>query len=206
MDASYENKLIHERERIFEVTRQQWLLLGVGGAILAYLYYNRSSVSSAAQSGVEALTAATEGWQSVDEGPTWVPVINQTEAALGIPANLLARMAYQESHFRPEIINGTLPSPAGALGILQLMPQYFSTVQRPTPFSTQDTLDQINQAGQLLVSLYNQFQDWTLAIAAYNDGAGNIEKYLSGQGSLPNETQNYVADVVADVPVPGALA
>lgn len=188
------------------MTRQQWLLLGLGGAILAYLYHNRAGVSSAAQSGIEALTAATSGWQSVDKGPTWVPVINQTESALGIPANLLARMAYQESHFRQEIIDGTLPSSAGALGILQLMPQYFSTVRRSIPFSASDTVDQINEAGQLLVSLYNHFQDWTLAVAAYNDGQGNVDKYLSGSIGLPTETQNYVADVIADVPVPGVLS
>lgn len=189
------------------MTRQQWLLLGLGGAILAYLYYNRSGVSGGIQSGVEALTAATSGWQSVDEGPTWVPVINQTEAALGIPANLLARMAYQESHFRPDIISGVNASSAGALGILQLMPQYFSTVRRSVPFSASDTVDQINEAGQLLVSLYNHFQDWTLAIAAYNAGAGNVSKYLNGiTAQLPKQTQNYVADVIADVPVPGTLA
>lgn len=188
------------------MTRQQWLLLGLGGAILAYLYYNRSSLAGGIESGAEALTAATSGWQNVDEGPTWVPVINQTEAALGIPANLLARMAYQESHFRPDIISGVNASSAGALGILQLMPQYFSTVRRSVPFSTSDTVDQINEAGQLLVSLYNHFQDWTLAIAAYNDGQGNVDKYLSGSLGLPTETQNYVADVVADVPVPGVLA
>lgn len=154
----------------------------------------------------DAVTADVSGWASVEQGPVWVPVINQAESAAGIPPNLLARMAYEESHFRPDIIDGTTASSAGALGILQLMPQYFSTVQGATPFSTQDTMNQITQAAQQLASLYNQFSDWTLAVAAYNAGAGTVSKYIAGTGTLPAETSAYVADVIADVPVPGSLA
>jgi soluble lytic murein transglycosylase-like protein len=154
----------------------------------------------------DAVTAAVSGWQNVEQGPVWVPVINQAESAAGIPANLLARMAYQESHFRPDVIDGTTASPAGALGILQLMPQYFDTVQVATPFTTADTVAQITQAAQQLATLYGTFSDWTLAVAGYNAGAGTVTKYINGTGALPAETQAYVADVIADVPVPGALA
>ncbi len=154
----------------------------------------------------DAVTAQICGWAGVEQGPVWVPVINQAESAAGIPTNLLARMAYQESHFRPDIIDGTTASSAGALGILQLMPQYFSTVQVATPFTTQDTVDQITQAAGQLMALYNEFNDWTLAVAGYNAGAGTVSKYIAGTGTLPAETSAYVADVIADVPVPGSLA
>jgi soluble lytic murein transglycosylase-like protein len=154
----------------------------------------------------DAVTAAISGWENVEQGPVWVPVINQAESAAGIPTNLLARMAYQESRFRPDVIDGTTPSSAGALGILQLMPQFFSTVQVPIPFTTQDTMDQITQAAGQLASLYNEFNDWTLAVAGYNAGAGTVSKYIAGTGSLPAETSAYVADIIADVPVPGSLA
>lgn len=154
----------------------------------------------------DAVTATISGWQNVEEGPTWVPVINQSEAANGIPTNLLARMAYQESHFRPDIISGATVSSAGALGILQLMPAYFSTVQVATPFTAADTTAQISQAAQQLASLYGQFDDWTLAIAAYNWGAGNVQKYIAGTAAMPAETSAYVAEVIADVPVNGVLA
>jgi soluble lytic murein transglycosylase-like protein len=172
-----------------------WLL--VAGAV-GVLIWQRQAIG-------DAVTAATSGWQNVEQAPVWVPVINTSESQYGIPANLLARMAYEESHFRPDVIDGTTPSSAGALGILQLMPQYFSTVQVPIPFSTADTVSQITQAAQQLQSLYGQFNDWTLAVAAYNAGATTIKNYLAGTGSLPAETQAYVADITADVPVPGAL-
>jgi len=143
------------------------------------------------------------GWANTNEGPTWVPIINSVESQLGIPPNLLARMAFQESSFLPDVIDGTTASSAGALGILQLMPQYFSTVQVPIPFSTSDTQAQIEQAGQQLVALYNQFGDWGDALAGYNAGAGTIQAVLAGTASLPAETYNYVTEILADVPVPG---
>ena len=104
------------------------------------------------------------------------------------------------------MISGETSSSAGALGILQLMPAFFSTVQVPVPFTAADTTAQISQAAQQLSSLYTTFNDWTLAVAGYNAGAGTIQKYLAGTGSLPAETAAYVADVIADVPVQGALA
>jgi soluble lytic murein transglycosylase-like protein len=150
--------------------------------------------------------AAVGGWANVEEGPTWVPVINQSESANGIPTNMLAYMAYMESHFRDDIITGETPSSAGALGILQLMPQYFSSVQVATPFTTSDTVSQIQQAAQQLASLYSTFNDWTLAAAAYNWGAGNVQKYLAGNATLPAETQAYVNNLVGAVSITGQLA
>ena len=179
-----------------------WLL---GGAILAYLLYNRSSVGGALTSVGDAVTAAVSGWANVNSGPVWVPVINATEDAIGIPPNLLARQAYQESHFRPAIIDGTLPSSAGALGILQLMPLYFKSVNVPIPYTTSDTQAQISEAGAEMARLYNHYLDWGLALAAYNDGEGNIDKYLSGTRALPAETQAYVRDILADVPLPSSI-
>lgn len=186
------------------LTRTQWLLLGLGGAAIAYLIYNRQTVQSLTDSGVDTVTATLSGWQTVQQGPVWVPQINAVEQQYNLPPNLLARIAYQESHFRPDIISGATVSSAGALGLMQLEPEYFQTVQRPVPFSDQDTLDQINEAAHLLANLYRHYQDWGLAIAAYNDGQGDIDKYLAGKHTLPPQTVNYITQVMADVPVASA--
>jgi soluble lytic murein transglycosylase-like protein len=187
------------------MTRDDTLLWLLGGSIAAWIIVNRGSVSGSLETGVETVTAAVSGWQNVNDGPVWVPVINQSEAAYGIPANLLARQAYQESHFRREIIDGTTPSSAGALGILQLMPQYFDSVNVPRPYTSADTQAQITQAAQQMQSLYSQFGDWGLALAAYNDGAQNVKDYLAGTRPLPLETQTYVAQILTDVPVPSMM-
>ncbi len=180
-----------------------WLLVA-GGGLAWLLYSQRQAVTSAVESGVDTVQAAVSGWQTVNDGPQWVPVIQGAEMQQGIPQNLLARMAYQESHFRTGIIDGSQASPAGALGILQLMPQYFSTVRVPRPFTVQDTGAQIQQAAGELSRLYGVFGDWALALAGYNDGQGNVQAYLAGNRALPAETLNYVSDILADVPVPGA--
>lgn len=150
-------------------------------------------------------TLGITSWKNVAQGSTWVPVLNAAEQQYGLPQDLLARVAYQESHFRESIIRGTQASPAGALGIMQLMPEYFSTVRVPIPFSDSDVRAQIDQAAGQLQSLYGEFGDWQLALAAYNAGAGNVRKY----GGIPpfTETQNYVAQITADVPaIQGANA
>lgn len=182
------------------MTTVQKVALALAGLVGLYLYLNRNAVESA---GAEA-EGYLVGWQNVESGPQWIPVINQTETALGIPSNLLARMAYEESHFIPGIIDGSTPSSAGALGILQLEPAYFNTVTVPVPFTTQDTVNQIQQAGAYLMQLYAQFGNWGDALAAYNDGPTNIEGVLNGTLALPAQTQAYVSDILADVPVQAA--
>src|SRR5215469_9588016 len=107
-------------------------------------------------------------WQDEMEGPTWMPYLNEAEDAVGLPQNLLARIAYQESHFRHEIITGLLASPAGALGIMQLMPKFFTSVNVPRPYDTDDVIEQITEAAHFLAGLYKSTHDWSLAIAAYN--------------------------------------
>jgi membrane-bound lytic murein transglycosylase MltF len=187
------------------------LVVGLIGVAAWYLYENRSQLglTSGALSDLEnefsdsldSLEGATMGWQNVGEGPTWVPVINQTEASLGIPTNLLARMAYEESSFRQDVIDGSVSSSAGAQGILQLEPASFPQLRLTPPYSTQDTTDQISAAGQYLMQLYGEFSDWSQAVGAYNAGPGTMSNALSSGAALPAETVNYVDQIFADVPV-----
>jgi len=175
-----------------------------GGAGLVWLLSRQPATQHVIEAGEDVVTAAISGWKNVRDGPLWVPVINGAEAQYGIPPDLLARVAYQESHFRPEIIDGTVASSAGALGIMQMLPLYFSSVRVATPFSASDTAAQIQQAAAELARLYGVFLDWGLALAAYNDGQNNVSKYLAGTRPLPDGTITYVTDVLADVPVPSA--
>lgn len=180
------------------MNRQTLLWLTLGGAVAYYLYVNQQQLILDAQDAGDSIMSDIVGWKAVNDGPIWVPVLNATEQQLGIPPDLLARLAYQESSFRTGVINGTTKSSAGALGIMQMMPQYFSTVNAPIPFSTADIEAQIQQGAQNLVSQYETFGSWQLALAAYNAGAGAVKQY----GGIPPfpETQNYVADITADVP------
>jgi soluble lytic murein transglycosylase-like protein len=181
------------------------VLVVVAGVGLVLYALSTSQGESIVQDIETDVGAAVNGWQNENEGPTWVPVINQTEVSLGIPTNLLARMAFQESSFLPDVITGETPSSAGALGILQLEPQYNSSVQVPIPFTAADTTAQITQGGQDLLGNYQTFNDWGVAVAAYDAGAERIKEVLAGTATMPEETSDYVAAILTDVPVPSQL-
>jgi soluble lytic murein transglycosylase-like protein len=147
---------------------------------------------------------ANADWLKANDGPLWVPALNAAEVVSQIPHNLLARIAYEESSFLPEVIDGSEVSPAGCIGIMQLNPKYF-----PNAGISPDA--DIEDAAQLLESLYVRFNDWQVAIAAYNWGGGNVHHEYAVNADhyiladMPGETQRYVKQVCADVPVPGVL-
>lgn len=199
--------------------RSWGLLAGLGG-FAAWLYYQQSSTPSTPPDSAVSFTndplasvsdvivASTVGWRNAGDGPLWLNALNTAEVSHGIPVDLLARVAYQESHFRRDIIDGSKPSPAGALGLMQLEPEYFPSVRVAKPFTAQDTLNQIEDAALELVHLYSRFGTWSLALAAYNDGEGNTHAVISGYTDpktgvariFPVETQNYVTQVLTDIP------
>lgn len=134
----------------------------------------------------------------------WLGPINAAEIIHGIPRNLLVAIAYQESHFRDSIISGAIKSSAGAVGIMQLLPRYF-------PGAGKNPLSDIATAATFLAGLYKTFKDWQVSVAAYNWGEGDIEHSYAKNADhyylaqMPAETQNYVRDIFAEVPLPGIL-
>jgi soluble lytic murein transglycosylase-like protein len=135
------------------------------------------------------------GWTIPARGEMYAGPIAGVEDANGIPRNLLARLLYQESRFRPEIISGAVTSPAGAVGIAQFMP---STAAQ-FGIDPRDPFASINAAGVYLSKLYAQLGSWSLALAAYNWGPGNVAK--KGLDAAPQETRDYVAQITSDVAV-----
>lgn len=141
---------------------------------------------------------------TANDAATWLPALNAAEAQYGIPHNLLARIAFEESSFLPEIISGAERSSANCVGIMQLNPVYY-------PNAGHSPDNDIETAAKLLASLYTRFGDWQVAVAAYNWGGGNVHhEYVAAADTyiladMPAETQNYVKQIVGDVPVPGAL-
>ena len=101
-------------------------------------------------------------------------------------------------------LNPTAVSHAGATGIWQFM--YGTGKIYGLQVSTyvddrRDPYKATDAAARHLRDLYNIFNDWGLAISAYNCGAGNVRKAIQRSGGktdfwgvspyLPKETQNY---------------
>lgn len=162
-----------------------WLLVAAAALIAAGTYV------------VTEILAPWKDKAAKNAGPTLfaqlMDWLHAAEAKYGIPTDLLARQAYQESRFRPDIISGLNASPAGALGLMQIVPKYHPTAE---PLNTPAAID---YAARFMAQLRAQFGSWPLALAAYNAGPGNVSKY-GNQVPPFNETQNYVAQISADVP------
>jgi len=136
-------------------------------------------------------------WAPPTAAAGYLPAIRTAELAQRLPANLLARLLYQESRFRPEIISGAVVSSAGAVGIAQIVPKWHPGVNARDPFAS------ITYAARYLADLRRRFGSWDKALAAYNWGMGNLASVVTSAEWLaraPAETRRYVEEILRDVP------
>lgn len=116
----------------------------------------------------------------------------------GIDPDIFTRQIQQESGFQADA-----RSPAGARGIAQFMPDTAKGVANQMGVSLnefwKDPGLQLQGAAKHMSDLLQQFGgDMSLALAAYNAGPGNVQKY----GGVPpfEETQRYVKNILAASP------
>jgi len=112
------------------------------------------------------------------------PLFARNERAYQLPAGLLAAVAQTESGG-----NAGAVSPAGAQGLMQLMPG----TARGLGVDPWNPAQAVQGAAQLLSGYLHRFGSMPLALAAYNAGPGAVEQY----GGVPpyRETQNYVTKI-----------
>jgi hypothetical protein len=128
--------------------------------------------------------------ETAECGP--VPCIHQSIRTAAQKYNLseeLIRSVIQaESNFRPDAV-----SPAGAKGLMQLMPATARELGVTDPFDVEQNIDGGARYLKKMVDRFNG--DIKLALAAYNAGPGTVERY---NGNVPYpETQRYIQRVLS---------
>lgn len=122
-----------------------------------------------------------------------------------LPYPLIYAVIRAESDFRADAV-----SPAGATGLMQLMPETFRFAgkellgEQPDPAKIADPAVNIRYGAAYLSYLLSRFSVLTTALAAYNAGENRVAEWLSDErlakdGTLLRipfqETENYVAKV-----------
>lgn len=131
-----------------------------------------------------------------------------------IESELIKRNMPVELRILPIIesaLNSKIVSPAGATGLWQFMPATGKAYGLEINSIVDERCDprkSTEAACEFLSDLYNMYDDWFLAIAAYNCGPGNVNKAMARSGKsggniweiydyLPRETRGYIPAFIA---------
>ncbi|MBO7287206.1 MAG: LysM peptidoglycan-binding domain-containing protein [Bacteroidales bacterium] len=134
----------------------------------------------------------------------YFPMFEQALDKYNIPLEI-KYLAVVESALNPRA-----GSHAGAKGLWQFMYATGKTYKLNVTSLVDDRMDPVKAteaACQHLLDLYNKYDDWFLALAAYNSGGGNVNKAIRRAGGLknywavwpflPKETRGYVPAFIA---------
>jgi len=125
---------------------------------------------------------------AVDAPASFSEALFRISSEYRIPPRLVVAIIQVESQGNPKAI-----SPAGALGLMQLMPEVIRASEVTDPF---DPLANLLAGVRHLNYLLLEFSgDLSLALAAYNAGPGRVRRY----GGIPPfpETWNFVNSVLS---------
>lgn len=150
--------------------------------------YIRRVIPDAPVSAVSATPALAAPAGRVPDGTPYADLFQRAGAAHAVDPALLAAVAQQESGFDPAAV-----SPAGAQGLMQLMPGTAAGLGVTNPF---DPTQAVDGAARLLSDLLVKFGSVELALAAYNAGPGAVMRY-DGIPPYP-ETRAYVQSVMSN--------
>jgi membrane-bound lytic murein transglycosylase D len=144
--------------------------------------------------------------RSLERAGKYKDMISKVLGEEGVPQDLIY-LAVAESGFQPQALNGK----SGAGGMWQFMPTGAYGLARNGWVDERFDPEKSSRAyARYIKSLYDQFGDWYLAMAAYDWGPGYVQRSVMRTGYadywelykrnvLPQETKNYVPGIIAAI-------
>jgi membrane-bound lytic murein transglycosylase D len=134
----------------------------------------------------------------------YFPIFEEIFDLYGVPYEI-KYLSVIESALNPRAV-----SRVGAVGLWQFMyrtGRHYGLTINSLVDQRRDPVASTHAAADFLMDLYGIYQDWTLALAAYNCGPGNVNKAIRRSGGkrnfwdiyyyLPRETRGYVPAFIA---------
>jgi soluble lytic murein transglycosylase-like protein len=135
-----------------------------------------------------------------DQDAAMDTAVAAASAASGLPETWIRRVIVRESGGDPRAV-----SPAGALGLMQLMPATWAEMRARLGLGVDpfDVRDNVLAGAAYLRQMLDRFGAPGF-LAAYNAGPERYARTLSGRSALPPETRAYVARLAPELGVSSA--
>ena len=186
------------------------LLMAIAGVtVLAVMSYMEIPITTVIKEYIKGFDDDAPTEEEIDEidyekAHKYHDIIYKYATEYDVPIALVYAVIECESSFREDA-----KSSVGACGLMQLMPETFKDICKLKDFeyTAEHIMDpdaNIRCGTYYLSSMYRMFDDWELAVAAYNAGPGNVQKWLKNDdytddGKLVyipfKETSNHVQKV-----------
>jgi soluble lytic murein transglycosylase-like protein len=129
----------------------------------------------------------------------WNPYVKEASRRFNISGQWIRAVIMIESGGKTMLAeNQPIISRAGAMGLMQLMPETYRAMRRanrlgPDPYDPHDNI----MAGAATLRLLYQQYGYPTMFAAYNDGPGMLAAHRAMNEPLPAETAAYVRDIAS---------
>lgn len=138
-------------------------------------------------------------------GDSWGRFIAEASARFSVPQGWIRAVMQAESGGRAFLNGMPITSQAGAIGLMQVMPETYNELKHRYGFGDDpsDPHDNILAGAAYIREMYDRYGSPGF-LAAYNAGPQRLGAYLTEARPLPGETRHYIAQVapdIADTPV-----
>ena len=126
----------------------------------------------------------------------WSPYVKEAARRFNIAEDWIIAVMRMESGGQTEIAGKPITSKAGAMGIMQVMPDTYNDMRAQYGLGV-DPYDPHNNvlAGAAYLKWLHDKYGYPKMFAAYNAGPGTLEAHMAGKTKLPAETQAYVKGI-----------